>query len=88
MYEAMISGYLVAISLIAAIGAQNAFVLRQGIRREHVLAVVLVCALSEVPPRHGQRPDAPASAVCVRLRVAAAGTALEGPTKLSQRRRY
>ncbi|MGB8815261.1 MAG: LysE/ArgO family amino acid transporter [Paracoccaceae bacterium] len=47
MIEAAISGYLVAISLIAAIGAQNAFVLRQGIRREHVLAVVLVCAASD-----------------------------------------
>jgi len=33
--------------LIAAIGAQNAFVLRQGLRREHVLAVVLFCALSD-----------------------------------------
>lgn len=41
------AGYLVSISLIAAIGAQNAFVLRQGLRREHVLAVVLVCALSD-----------------------------------------
>lgn len=41
------AGFLVAISLIAAIGAQNAFVLRQGIRREHVLAVVLTCALSD-----------------------------------------
>lgn len=30
-----------------AIGAQNAFVLRQGLRREHVLPVVLVCALSD-----------------------------------------
>ena len=41
------AGYLLAISLIAAIGAQNAFVLRQGLRREHVLAVVLTCALSD-----------------------------------------
>ncbi|MDZ4096275.1 MAG: LysE/ArgO family amino acid transporter [Paracoccaceae bacterium] len=47
MIEAMVAGYLVAISLIAAIGAQNAFVLRQGLRREHVLAVVLVCAASD-----------------------------------------
>ncbi|MDZ4094312.1 MAG: LysE/ArgO family amino acid transporter [Paracoccaceae bacterium] len=47
MIEAVLAGYLVAISLIAAIGAQNAFVLRQGIRREHVGAVVLVCALSD-----------------------------------------
>ena len=34
-------------ALIVAIGAQNAFVLRAGLRREHVLAVVLVCALSD-----------------------------------------
>ena len=47
MVEAAIQGYLVAVSLILAIGAQNAFVLRQGIRGEHVLAVVLVCALSD-----------------------------------------
>jgi L-lysine exporter family protein LysE/ArgO len=40
-------GYLVSLSLILAIGAQNAFVLRQGLRREHVLPVVLVCALSD-----------------------------------------
>jgi len=41
------AGLLVSLSLIAAIGAQNAFVLRQGIRREHVLPVVLTCALSD-----------------------------------------
>lgn len=33
--------------LIMAIGAQNAFVLRQGLRREHVLPVVALCALSD-----------------------------------------
>lgn len=47
MFEAAISGYLVSLSLIAAIGAQNAFVLRQGLRREHVGVVVLICALSD-----------------------------------------
>ena len=47
MFEALIAGFLVSISLIAAIGAQNAFVLRQGIRREHVGWVVLVCAASD-----------------------------------------
>jgi L-lysine exporter family protein LysE/ArgO len=46
-FVAAIAGYLVAISLIAAIGAQNAFVLRQGIRREHVGWVVLTCAASD-----------------------------------------
>lgn len=47
MLEAAVHGYLVALSLILAIGAQNAFVLRQGLRREHVGAVVAVCALSD-----------------------------------------
>lgn len=47
MMEAAVQGYLVAISLIMAIGAQNAFVLRQGLRREHVGAVVLACATSD-----------------------------------------
>ncbi|MEP6479542.1 MAG: LysE/ArgO family amino acid transporter [Rhodoglobus sp.] len=42
-----LAGFGLGISLIAAIGAQNAYVLRQGIRREHVLAIVLVCALSD-----------------------------------------
>jgi L-lysine exporter family protein LysE/ArgO len=45
--EAAVQGYVVAISLIMAIGAQNAFVLRQGLRREHVGAVVLACAVSD-----------------------------------------
>lgn len=47
MIEAAVNGYLVSVSLILAIGAQNAFVLRQGLRREHVAAVVAVCALSD-----------------------------------------
>ncbi|MFN6924544.1 MAG: LysE/ArgO family amino acid transporter [Tabrizicola sp.] len=47
MLEAALNGYLVALSLILAIGAQNAFVLRQGLRREHVAAVVAVCAISD-----------------------------------------
>jgi L-lysine exporter family protein LysE/ArgO len=47
MLEAMVYGYLASISLILAIGAQNAFVLRQGLRREHVGPVVAVCAGSD-----------------------------------------
>jgi L-lysine exporter family protein LysE/ArgO len=47
MFEAAVNGYFISISLILAIGAQNAFVLRQGIRREHVAATVAVCALSD-----------------------------------------
>ena len=44
---AAVSGFLLGMSLIMAIGAQNAFVLRQGLRREHVFAVCLTCALSD-----------------------------------------
>ncbi len=42
------SGFATTMALIAAIGAQNAFVLRQGIRREHVLAVVALCSVSDL----------------------------------------
>ncbi|MHB9864039.1 LysE/ArgO family amino acid transporter [Streptomyces sp. YIM S03343] len=42
------AGFGTGLSLIVAIGAQNAFVLRQGIRREAVLTVVGICALSDV----------------------------------------
>ncbi|WP_412057443.1 LysE/ArgO family amino acid transporter [Bartonella sp. DGB2] len=45
--DAFISGFFFSLSLIFAIGAQNAFVLRQGLQRQHVLAVVLACALSD-----------------------------------------
>jgi L-lysine exporter family protein LysE/ArgO len=41
------AGFFLGLSLILAIGAQNAFVLRQGLRRAHVLPVVLTCALSD-----------------------------------------
>ena len=47
MFEAAAAGFLTGLSLIMAIGAQNAFVLRQGLRREHVGAVVAVCAGSD-----------------------------------------
>jgi L-lysine exporter family protein LysE/ArgO len=39
-----LAGFALGASLIIAIGAQNAFVLRQGLRREHVLVVVSLCA--------------------------------------------
>jgi len=45
---AALSGFLTGLSLIVAIGAQNAFVLRQGLRRRHVLLVVAVCAGSDL----------------------------------------
>lgn len=40
-------GFALGLGLIVAIGAQNAFVLRQGLRREHVGAIVLFCALAD-----------------------------------------
>jgi L-lysine exporter family protein LysE/ArgO len=43
-----LAGFIASAVLIIAIGAQNAFVLRQGLRREHVLPVVLTCALSDL----------------------------------------
>jgi L-lysine exporter family protein LysE/ArgO len=42
------AGLGLGLGLIVAIGAQNAFVLRQGLRLEHVAAVVAVCALSDI----------------------------------------
>lgn len=44
---AYIAGFALGFSLILAIGAQNAFVLRQGLKREHVFAIVLTCAVSD-----------------------------------------
>lgn len=41
------SGLLFGLSLIVAIGAQNAFVLRQGLRREHIVPVIVICAASD-----------------------------------------
>ena len=47
MTTAFIPGFLLGFSLILAIGAQNAFVLRQGLRGEHVLLVCFACAVSD-----------------------------------------
>ncbi|MFK7993333.1 MAG: LysE/ArgO family amino acid transporter [Granulosicoccus sp.] len=44
---ALIQGFLVSFGLILAIGAQNAFVLRQGLRGEHVALVCFTCAFSD-----------------------------------------
>lgn len=46
-FVAAAAGLGFGLSLIVAIGAQNAFVLRQGLRREHVLPVVAICAVSD-----------------------------------------
>ena len=43
-----LTGFALGLSLIRAIGAQNAFVLRQGLLRQHVFAVVFFCALSDM----------------------------------------
>lgn len=42
-----LAGFALGFSLILAIGAQNAFVLRQGLMRSHVFAVCLTCAVSD-----------------------------------------
>ena len=47
MFTPFLSGFLIGGGLIIAIGAQNAFVLRQGIRREHVFVLALTCALAD-----------------------------------------
>ncbi|PQZ90257.1 amino acid transporter [Arthrobacter sp. MYb227] len=44
----LFTGLATGLSLIVAIGAQNAFVLRQGIRQEHVRAAVLICMTSDI----------------------------------------
>ena len=44
---ALIPGFLTGLSLIVAIGAQNAFVIRQGLLRSHVFMVVALCSISD-----------------------------------------
>jgi L-lysine exporter family protein LysE/ArgO len=45
--DASLDGLLTGLSLIVAIGAQNAYVLRQGLRRSHIAPVVAVCTVSD-----------------------------------------
>jgi len=67
---ALVSGFVFSLSLIVAVGAQNAYVLRQGARREHVGPVIVICAASEV--------------VLIAVGVAGVGTAVSGsPTLLT-----
>ena len=47
MSAPLIAGFVLSFSLILAIGAQNAFILRQGLRREHVFILCLTCAVSD-----------------------------------------
>lgn len=44
---AFIPGFLAGLSLIIAIGAQNAFVIKQGLKKEHVLLTVAICAVAD-----------------------------------------
>jgi L-lysine exporter family protein LysE/ArgO len=62
--SALISGLLFGLSLIVAIGPQNAFVVRQGALRRHVAIVVAICAVSDV--------------VLIAVGVSGAGAALAG----------
>ncbi len=48
MLDSSLAGFATGLSLIVAIGAQNAYVLRQGLAREHIGIVVAICALSDV----------------------------------------
>lgn len=45
--SAFFAGFLISLSLILAIGAQNTFVLRQGLKRQHILPLILFCAVSD-----------------------------------------
>ena len=45
--NAFMAGFGLSFSLILAIGAQNAFVLKQGIKKEHVFIICLICAISD-----------------------------------------
>ena len=42
-----LQGFALSFGLIVAIGAQNAFVLRQGLRREHIVSIVVFCAIAD-----------------------------------------
>ena len=45
--QAYLPGFALGLSLILAIGAQNAFVLKQGLKKQHVFLVCTICALSD-----------------------------------------
>jgi len=47
LIQSFLTGFFLGLSLIVAIGAQNTFVLRQGILGQHVFYVALFCALSD-----------------------------------------
>lgn len=68
------SGFATGLTLIVAIGSQNAYVLRCGIRREHVLPIVLFCALSD--------------ALLIVAGIGGAGAVIQGSTTLLAVARY
>lgn len=45
--SAIVHGFLIQMGLIVSVGAQNAFILRQGIKGEHILMIVLMCIASD-----------------------------------------
>ena len=47
MFTAFLTGFFLGLSLIVAIGSQNAFVLRQGILRQHIFYIALFCSISD-----------------------------------------
>jgi L-lysine exporter family protein LysE/ArgO len=85
-----VQGLALSLGLIVAIGAQNAFVLRQGLRREHVGSVVLFCAVADaaliaagvlgMAQALGQSPG-------LARALALAGAALPGSVRLAGLRR-
>ncbi|MCP2283186.1 L-lysine exporter family protein LysE/ArgO [Promicromonospora umidemergens] len=95
----LLAGLGFGLSLIVAIGAQNAFVLRQGLRREHVAVVAAICAISDAllyaaggagfGPLVERWPDAVevmrwlGAAVVLGYGAMAAWRALRGDTKLA-----
>jgi len=69
-----VSGFATGLALIVAIGSQNAYVLRCGIRRQHVLALVLFCGLSD--------------ALLIVAGIGGAGVLIRGNTLLMDGARY
>ncbi len=47
MLNSLLSGFAIGLSLIVAIGAQNAFVLKQGLKQHYILWICVICALSD-----------------------------------------
>ena len=60
--NALLQGFLVSGGLIVAIGAQNAFVLKQGLKRWRVLPIVLTCFLGVMDKFHAKKRCSPYAA--------------------------